>query len=84
MTIKPIELQWDVVAKAQSFCCDLHREAFRQMFFMGAMSALAAASSWDPELPGATFFVNVNGIDLLCEELTTAYHHINDDEAGHA
>lgn len=73
MSTNPIEQNWKQVEAETPFCCDAHRDAFRAMYFSGAMAAMNAVTGWDPEVPGL-LCISIPGMAQVAKELTAAYH----------
>ena len=74
MTKNPIETGWQTVLKDNDgFCCESCRDAFRIMYFAGAMAAMNAVTGWDPEAPHI-LCVSLPEVARVRDELTAAYH----------
>ncbi len=83
MSTKPIEDNWIEIERTTPFCCDQHRDAFRAMYFSGAMAAMNALTGWDPATPGV-FRVDVTGIAVVSRELTAVYQNSEMEAAAQA
>jgi hypothetical protein len=76
MTEKLIEESWKLVIETNfpnGFCCDEHRELYRELFFTGAMAAMTALTGWDPSEP-QILSINMRDMAAVRDELTVAYH----------
>lgn len=79
-----IESGWTALAQGLDFCCDYHRETFRTVYFAGAMTAMAAATTWQPGAEKVE--INRSCLHLVCDELDVENFKAESESegAGHA